>query len=207
MHALKLGEKEYGLTPLFDIRDIHRYYPLLTSFITTNDILLHVPFQSNDVFEVHEIEPFPFAVNGSLMTLDLPPSIVLISADFTMYATGSVNDLQKCRTEYLSYYHCLSSLFAFLPITGGVCKVVLTQRVHKHALELCQYTTLVNNTKLFHKTFFYHHYFFFTKPFYISIVCLSRCTLHVTYTQPTCPPSLQSYTKDLFKTLPLESTP
>ncbi len=27
MHALELGEKEYGLTPLFDIRGIHHYYP------------------------------------------------------------------------------------------------------------------------------------------------------------------------------------
>ncbi len=99
--------------------------------------MIHVPFQSNDVFEVHEIEPFPFPVYGSLMTLDLPPFIVLISADFTMYVKGSVNDLQKCRAKYLSYYHCPSSLFAFLPITGGVCEVVPTQ-VHKHALELCQ---------------------------------------------------------------------
>ncbi len=171
MHALELGKKEYGLTPLFDIKGLHHYYPLLTSFITTNDIVIHVPFQSNDVFEAHEIEPFPFAVNGSLMTLDLPPSIVLISADFAMYATGSVTDLQKCRTEYLSYFHCPAYLFAFLPITGGVCEVVLTQKVHKHALELCPYTTLVNNNKMFHKTFFSHHYFFFTKPFYISIVC------------------------------------
>ncbi len=74
------------------------------------------------------------------MTLDLPPSIVLISGDFTMYATGSFNDLQKCRTKYLSYYHC-PSLFAFLPISGGVCEVVQTQTVYKNALELCQYTT------------------------------------------------------------------
>ncbi len=54
MHALELGEKEYGLTPFFDIRGIHHYYPLLISFITTNDIAIHVAFQSNDVFEVHE---------------------------------------------------------------------------------------------------------------------------------------------------------
>ncbi len=44
MHALELRKKECGLTPLFDIRGIHHYYPLLTSFITTNDIVIHVPF-------------------------------------------------------------------------------------------------------------------------------------------------------------------
>ncbi len=100
MDALEIREKEYGLTHLFDIRGIHHYYPLLTSSITTNDIVTHVAFQPNDVFEVYELEPFPFAVNGSLMTLDLPPSIVLISAEFYCVTTGSHNDLQKCGTEY-----------------------------------------------------------------------------------------------------------
>ncbi len=63
MHQLQLGEKEYGLTPLFDIMGIHHYYPLITSVITTNDNVIHVAFQSNDVFEIHEIEPFPFSFN------------------------------------------------------------------------------------------------------------------------------------------------
>ncbi len=34
MHALDLGKKQYGLAHLFDIRGVHNYYPLLTSFIT-----------------------------------------------------------------------------------------------------------------------------------------------------------------------------
>ena len=170
MHALEMGEKEYDLTPLVDIRGIHHYYPLLTSFITTDDIVIHVPFQSEDVFEVYQVEPFPFTANDSLITLDLPPSIVLISKDFTLYAAGSINDLQQCKTEYLGYYHCPASLFAFLPITGGICEVVLTQTQNEKALELCPYTTLAQKS-LFHKTFFSHHYFFFTNPFYVSIVC------------------------------------
>ena len=170
MHALDLGEKEYGLTPLFGSRAIHHYYPLLTSFITSDDIVIHIPFQSEDVFEVHQIEPFPFAANHSIMTLDLSPSIVLISADFTQYAAGSLKDLQKCKTEYTSYYHCPASLFAFLRITGGACEVVLTQKDSEKAFSLCPYTSLAPKP-LFHKTFFNHHYFFFNNPFYISIVC------------------------------------
>ena len=58
MHVLELGEKEYGLTPLFDIRGIHHYCPLLESFITSDAIVIHVPFQSKDIFEVHQLEPF-----------------------------------------------------------------------------------------------------------------------------------------------------
>ena len=169
-HALEVGKMEYGLTPLFDIRGIQHYYPLLESFITTDAIVIHVPFQSKDVLEVHQVEPFPFSVNNTLMTLDLPPSIVLISADFSLYAAGSVNDLQHCKTTYLHYYYCPASLFAFFPITGGVCEVVLTQANSEKALELCPYTTVAPKP-LFHKTFFSHHYFFFTRPFYISILC------------------------------------
>ena len=170
MHALELGEKEYGLTPLFGIQGIHHYYPLLTSFLTTNEIVIHVPFQSDDLFEAYSIEPFPFAANGSTLVLNLPPSIVIISKDFKLYAAGSSSDLKQCRSEYLSYYHCPASLFAFLPISGGVCEVVLTQKHSEKALSLCPYTT-IEPKPLTHKTFFNHHYFFFTTSFYISIVC------------------------------------
>ena len=170
LHALALGEQEYGLKPLFNIKGIHHYYPLLDSFITTEDIVIHVPFQSEDVFEVYQIEPFPFSLNNSIMTLNLPPSVVLISGDFTLFAAGSFSDLQRCKTEYLHSYHCPASLFAFLPITGGVCEVVLTQQNATKALELCPYTELAPKP-LYHRTFFSHHYFFFTTPFYISIIC------------------------------------
>ncbi len=170
MHALELGEKEYGLIPLFSIKGVHHYYPLLTSFLTTDDIVIHVPFQSKDVFEAYQIEPFPFSANGTTIILNLPPSIVLISKGFTVYAAGSRSDLQQCKSEYLSYYHCPASLFAFLPITGGICEVVLTQTQSEKALSLCPYTT-VEPKALTHKTFFSHHYFFFTTAFYISIVC------------------------------------
>ena len=170
MHALELGEKEYGLTPMFDLKGIQHYYPLLESFITTDDIVIHVPFQSKDILDVFQLEPFPFSANDTLMVLDLPPSLVLISKDFTFYATASVTDLERCKTTYLHYYHCPAALFAFLPVTGGVCEVVLTQENNTKALELCPYTTSIQKP-MFHKTFFSHHYFFFTYPFYISIIC------------------------------------
>ncbi len=115
------------MKPLFDVEGIHHYYPLLESFLTSEAIVIHIPFESQEVSEAHQLEPFPFAVNGTIMSLNLPPSIVLISKDFTVHSAGHVTDLQRCKTEYLHLYHCPASLFAFLPITGGVCEVVLTQ--------------------------------------------------------------------------------
>jgi len=170
LYALEIGERDYKLRPLFDSQGIHHYYPLLESVLTSEAIVIHVPFQSPDVFEVHQIEPFPFSVNGTIMTLDLPPSVVLVSKDFSLYATGHLSDLQKCKSEYLHLYHCPASLFAFLPITGGICQVVLTQKIASKALSLCPYAHLTPQP-LFHRTFFSHHYFFFTQPFFVSVVC------------------------------------
>ena len=173
MHALELGKQEYGLTPLFDIRAAHHYYALLTSFLTSEDVVIHVPFQSTDVFEAFRIEPFPFTANGSTLILNKPPSIVLVSPGFTLYATGSMSDLTQCKSAYLSYYHCPASQFAFQTITGGICEVVLTQNQTEKALDLCPYTT-IEPTPLTHKTFFSHHYFFFMTSFYVSIICPER---------------------------------
>ncbi len=57
---LDLREKEYQLTPLFDINAIHHYSPLLESFLTSDSIVIHVPFKSGDAFEVYQLELFPF---------------------------------------------------------------------------------------------------------------------------------------------------
>ena len=100
----------------------------------------------------------------------MTPSIVVISADYSLYATASLAELQQCKTASVQDYFCPALLFVFLPVTGGICKVVLTQVGARKALELCPYTTLLTKP-LFHKTFLHHHYFFFTKPIYISIIC------------------------------------
>ena len=70
LRTLALGVKDYDLKPLFDTRGIHHYYPLLESVLTSDAVVIHVPFQSADKFEVYKIESFLFTVNGTIMTLD-----------------------------------------------------------------------------------------------------------------------------------------
>ena len=170
LHTLYIGKQNFNLPPLFDSRSIHHYYPLLESVLTSDAVVIHVPFQSRDTFEVHQIEPFPFDLNGTIMMLDLPPSVVLIAKDFSLYAVSHMSALQKCRTEYHHLYHCPAYLFAFLPITGGICEVVLTQTDASKALSLCPYTQLAPKP-LFHKNFFGFHYFYFTETVFVSVVC------------------------------------
>ena len=55
LRTLALGVKEYDLKPLFDARGIHPYYPLLESVMTSDAVVIHVPFHSADKFEVYKI--------------------------------------------------------------------------------------------------------------------------------------------------------
>ena len=176
-YALKFAESEYGLKPLFEFQGIAHYYPLLEAMLTSEEIVIHVPFQSLNVFEAHVIEPFPFSLNGTLMTLDIPHTVVLIARDFSLYSVGTLSDLRKCKTEFLHRYYCPSSLFAFFTIVGGVCEVILTQKDASKALSICPYREVVPQL-IFHKTFFSHHYFFFTQPYFISVKCPEGVQYH-----------------------------
>ncbi len=128
--------------------------------MTSDAIVIHVPFKSKDDFDVYHI-PFPFSVNGSVMIMDLPASVVLIRKDFSLFATSQFSDLGACKTEHHDLYLCSASLFAFLPLTGGVCEVVLTQTDASKALKLCPFRHIAPRP-LFHRRFSGLHYFFFT---------------------------------------------
>ena len=106
--------------------------------LTSDAVVIHVPFQSTNNFEVHKIESFPFTVNRIIITLDLPPSIILISKDVSLYSINLVSDLLKCKTEYLHLYHCPANIFAFLSISNAeVGEVELTEIDASKALALC----------------------------------------------------------------------
>ncbi len=115
---------------------MHHYYPLLESLLTLDAIVIHVPFKSKDDFDVFHLQSFPFSVSGSVMIMYLPASVVFIRKYFSLFVTIQFSDPGACKTEHHDLYLCSASLFAFLPLTGGVCEVVLTQTDASKALEL-----------------------------------------------------------------------
>ena len=142
--ALEIGRTIYKLTPFFEDHMIHHYYPFVESVLTAKEIVIRIPFKSQDIFNLHRLEPFPFAVNQSIMILDSESSIVLVKEDFSVYATSALSTLDRCRTEYQNLYFCPASLFAFMPIRGeGVCEVVLTRENVSSALSMSLQT--INN--------------------------------------------------------------
>ncbi len=83
--------------------------------MTSDAIVIHIPFKSQDEFEVYRLEPFPFSLNQSVMELDLPASVVMVRSDFSLYATGTFSDLKTCKTgiiicNFVRHHYLLSYL-------------------------------------------------------------------------------------------------
>ncbi|XP_050693832.1 uncharacterized protein LOC126984255 isoform X1 [Eriocheir sinensis] len=168
--TVQIGYQNYSLTPLFTPDMSQYFYPLIESSLTPDAIIIHVPFQTADVFEAHEIVPFHFSAKDSVLALDTSPSLVLIAKDFALYSTDSYSLLQYCKETVFGRFYCSASLFAFLPVRGGVCEIALTRVNASDALSLCPYKQLTP-TPVFHQNFQGLHYFYFPQSFYVSVIC------------------------------------
>lgn len=175
---IRLAQKKYSLTPLFSRRELQFYYPVLDAFATESETVVLIPFKSLHSLEAYTLRPFPFTTNGSVLTLDLPESVVLTSTDLSQYAVVPPSDLDKCHTVGEQILFCAASTFAFFPLTTGVCEVALTKLNSSEALQLCPYRHLVPRP-VYHVLFSGFHYFLFVEPTLVSIVCPEK-TKYVT---------------------------
>ena len=177
LHALRLGDRQYKLKPIYSETDIAHYYPLLSSIVTDDAIVIIVPFQSDHKFEAHSVVPFPTLINNTVITLSLNDMIVAINDQRTLFATLSHDEFHTCKAERFGLYFCPASLFAFLPVDPtGICEISLTQQDVSRCLSLCPYHQLASKP-FFHKSFLDHHYFLFTAPTYVSVKCRTNFTV------------------------------
>ncbi len=167
---IDIGHRNYSFQPLYPSAMSQYCYPLLEASLTTDAIIVHVPFKPTEVFNAFKIIPFPFSVEDSVLTLDMSPSLVLIAKDYTSYSTSSYSDLNHCKSSFPYKYHCSASFLVFLPISGGVCEISLTRRNASDALSICPYKHLTS-MPVFHMNFHGLHYFHFSKPFYNAVSC------------------------------------
>ena len=160
----------YTLYPNFNGRDIMHYYPLLTSMLTTDSIVIHVPFQSGVSYNLYHLAPFPFSLNNTVLQWSNPSSYVLTPDDFSSYTVTDISAFRACRSEHLALYFCPASLFAFTPDKiHGICELALI-RDEQRALSLCKYTEL-SPLPFYHNRFLDHHYFFIPNVTYVTIQC------------------------------------
>ena len=172
LHALTLARAKFSLLPIFAGDDVLHYYPLLSSFLVSDGLVVHVPFRSHKIYTVFHIEPFPFQVNTTILTLNLLPTLVLKEVDGAHYSVADPRDLLECKTEQIGLYFCPASLFAFAPLTDvNVCELSLIHKAASRSLSLCPYTQLAP-AAYFHKSFMGSHYFFFPTSMYVSVKCL-----------------------------------
>ncbi len=99
LHTIEIGQSTYKLTPVYAADMIQYYYPLLEATLTTDAIIVNIPFKSQDHFEAYEIKPFPFSINNSVIILDMNPSLVLIAKDFSLYTIGDLTELKRCKSS------------------------------------------------------------------------------------------------------------
>ena len=158
-------------TPIFKDDDIIHYYPLLTSQLTTDSIVIHVPFQSGVSYNLYHLVPFPFSLNNTILQWTNTSSYVLASDDFSSYAVTTMSAFTACRSEHLALYFCPASLFAFAPDTvHGVCELALI-RDEPRALSLYTYSELLP-LSFYHISFLDHHYFFMPNTTHMTIQCV-----------------------------------
>ncbi len=120
--------------------------------------------------DVYRLEPFPFLVIGSTLSVTYLSSVVLLSMETSQYAVGSPSDLQACKTERQSLFFSAASLFVFLPLFDGVCEVALTQPNASLALSVCPYKHLVPRP-VYQTHFEGFRYFLFTRPSVVLVLC------------------------------------
>ena len=177
LHALSVGEETYNLKPILGKTGLVHYYPLLSAMLTSDSIIVIIPFKSDHTFLAHSIVPFPTSINKTIITLDLPSMVVVMNEQRTLYTTTSHEEFETCKVERFGISYCPASLFAFLPVDpAGVCEILLTMQDASRCLSLCPYTQLVYRP-FFHKSFLDHHYFLFIDPTYVSVSCQSNHTV------------------------------
>ena len=169
LHVLKLAQRKFSLVPIFTGQDVLHYYPLLSSMLVSDAIVVHIPFRSRKVFNAFHIEPFPFQVNTSILAIDLPPTLVLVDGSY--YSIADPRDLLECKTEQLGLHFCPASLFTFVPLKdSNVCELSLIRKKASRSLATCPYSHLAPRN-YYHKSFMGSHYFFFPAPMAVYVKC------------------------------------
>ncbi len=67
----------FSLLPIFTGANVLHYYQLLISMLISDATVVHVPVQSYRVYIAYHTELFPFKVNTTILTLNLPQSLIL----------------------------------------------------------------------------------------------------------------------------------
>ena len=170
-YILSEGHRLFRATPLFTGDLMHLYYPIIGSTLTFDSIAVYIPLQSNDHFQLFQLEPFPFTPNNSAVySLQLPEPITLVADDLSLYATTSEEEISSCISSYSGWYHCLANQFAYRPYAADVCEISIVRESAVSVLSACTFRREVSE-RLYHRHFHGFHYFYFPSETTINILC------------------------------------
>ncbi|XP_076058519.1 uncharacterized protein LOC143035534 [Oratosquilla oratoria] len=95
--TLRRAHNTLQLTPFFSKHEIQHYYPILSSTIFQQFILIHIPMDPIKRFSLWEIYPFPYPYQNRTMTLNLPTSTILKSHDGQWLTLTSPETMATCK--------------------------------------------------------------------------------------------------------------
>ena len=175
---IEIGVKQYGLKPLFADNDITLYYAYLEATLTPDSILIHVPFITNDLFDLYQIYPFPSKINNTLFTIDSNTEMIMISNELGTVAFSSETDMEsKCRSSLETLHLCPAYIFTFQPTNTVPCEMAIINNVliDHHCTFTNASDKLIHHQRIGHTQFFY-----FTNNVSVYITCPDVQTTYTT---------------------------
>ena len=149
---------KYGDTPAVSLSSIDLYYPLLKSYILSNEVLVLIPFSSKKTFSVYKIIPFPSLVNETSIQLGLGDSLVAISStlDLISFIPSKVFS-DDCFSTSASLHICPASEVHLYPAHHFQC--IRSILVSGKTISDCPFTSVnVNHHIVAHTSIFFHIY-------------------------------------------------
>ena len=171
--AVNTAIHDLHLIPLFTMREIEFYYPLIQSFLTHISIIITIPMKSQDQFSLWRLLPFPFMVNDTLLQVDLDHDLLLVSSDSSHVARSSLDVLSQCKSSFYNFYICAAFHFVFLPASEAPCDLSLIQSKPKEAIKHCHFTHS-NPSSVYHVHLLANQYFYFPRSTEIALSCKTR---------------------------------
>ena len=198
LEAIHWAQRNLSLTPLFPDKETEFYYPLLETTITDQEIIVHVPFQSLNSFNLFEITPFPVHINNSLYTVSLSSEIVLVSSSLMHASVLSPSSLLTCHKSFYHIYLCPAYLFTVVPAESLPCEMALVR--NESVMQKCSFVP--TKVDVYKKHVHVWQYLYFDKATSVTFSCPNRPITHAQIVGTYIVPDFCSTQSNIVATLP-----
>ena len=170
LKCIKWARSHFNLIPIFSENNLEYYYPLLEVTVTPTELLIHIPFQSNEIFSTYSFQRFPTKINNSFYTIKAGDEIFLISQDYSHMAKVNNNIFSKCHSSFLHLHLCPAYYFTIFPSERLPCELAIINNNTQSIYHTCKYEQITYDD-VFHVHYHPWYFFYFTNKTSITLSC------------------------------------